>query len=628
MSTAKSSYASDKQLGIDIDEANTSSHMIKSDEDFDPNAPPVPSPFTHTGPLSRIPVTTIAKHMGRRTSSTYINMHSHGQCRWYTYSTARHETSLENLIDVANPISRRISQVKDPRAERLRPEAFSKITDVVFRYDGSTMFPLEAVELLNPRIIKQTDRYSNTRKRKDYTKDHNGRCLPKYPCSLVQVKWRDTGESSWETASDLKRLLSKNLFEVERKIYAVALGQALGIELLIRGNRAIAPYLEMLKARGSPGIQIRKPLLDELEEKNGRSFPNGWITRSPMKQLGGYAEQPSLVMYSTASVSKGAARQYLIAPQHIEDAERSIVPKNPITIMDLPSDIVEIICSYVHTPPYSGNIIPSPVTLRVWRSACRRLPSEIMDLVCEQILTPPCLDNMIPSYVALRSSYAALCPWRTTCQRFWDLLSCRIWESVVIPACPDVSIRLEQLYQRWDKIRPLGPPNFLDKLQYLEWEIPERGNTAGLPHMPILKDLRIRFPKETWIHRAQLLNFQLQPQLRALRLYGRTSDPEAMAIVHGRLFLNNSESLQYLWISCLRFGIGMGHFLSRNSHALTRLELVSCVYPPMHNSDNSSAELPTLQHLGIIVNYDREYCTFDKLVYPRSAMVSVEMQGR
>jgi hypothetical protein len=163
------------------------------------------------------------------------------------------------------------------------------------------------------------------------------------------------------TASDLKRLLSRNLFEIERKIYSVALGQALGIDPLVRENHAIASYLKMLKVRRTPGIQVHKPLLDELEQKTSRSFPNGWTTRSSTRQLGGYAEESSLGMYSTASVSKGAARQYLIAPQHTGYAERSIAPKSPITIMDLPSDIVEIICSYVHTPPDLGDIIPRPV---------------------------------------------------------------------------------------------------------------------------------------------------------------------------------------------------------------------------------------------------------------------------
>jgi hypothetical protein len=52
-------------------------------------------------------------------------------------------------------------------------------------------------------------------------------------------------------------------------------------------------------------------------------------------------------------------------------------------------------------------------------------------------------------------------------------ISYRIWESVVIPACPDVGVRFGQLYQRWDKIRPLRPPNFLDKQQHLEWNAVE-----------------------------------------------------------------------------------------------------------------------------------------------------------
>jgi hypothetical protein len=183
MSVAKSSNAGNKQLGNDID----------------PNALlcrvnlPIPDLY-QVSPLQRSRSTWVVEHP--QLISICIAM---ANADGIKCSMPEHEASLEDLIDIANPISRRNSrQLKDPQAERVRPEAFSKIIDVVFRYDGSTMFPLEAVELLNPRIIKQANRYSNTRKRKDYTKDHNGQCLPRYPCSLVQVKWRDTGESSWE----------------------------------------------------------------------------------------------------------------------------------------------------------------------------------------------------------------------------------------------------------------------------------------------------------------------------------------------------------------------------------------------------------------------------------------------
>jgi hypothetical protein len=202
----------------------------------------VVKPYTHeldpgfnNAILLGMPVTTIAKRVGKMRTPNYINVHTHCQRQWFTFGPLEGEINLNELTDVANPVNRRIS-CQTANADKVKPEAFDHIINVVFRYNQTLISPLDAAELLNPRRVKQTDKYPTARERREYTKNNVQR-LPAYPVTLVHVKWRDSSNLTWETASELKRLLSRRRFEVERKIYGVALYRATQIEPFVRRNR-------------------------------------------------------------------------------------------------------------------------------------------------------------------------------------------------------------------------------------------------------------------------------------------------------------------------------------------------------------------------------------------------------
>jgi hypothetical protein len=179
--------------------------------------------------LAGLPFESIAvrrKQAGKtRIPRDYINMYGPRSHARFTIDEKLHlkdGRSVDDLLDVSNPIERTIDRQTRNPAERRTAADFHEIVYVAWVHDlGASK--TARLKKLDPVSVKKSDEYPTRKARLEAKRQ--GTKLEDYPVAYVYVRWKSGTPKSWETASALRSLFMRDPVRIEKRIYATACQQ-------------------------------------------------------------------------------------------------------------------------------------------------------------------------------------------------------------------------------------------------------------------------------------------------------------------------------------------------------------------------------------------------------------------
>ncbi|KAJ9493559.1 hypothetical protein LTR99_011179 [Exophiala xenobiotica] len=228
---------SENFMDFEYGDANIPRPSIEaSTEDDDQDSDPAAIPFQAGSDTSELfpgaPCVTVAKKCmrgNRDESPTYLNRYGPRKCGWFVFSTTLllpDGAEEKDLVNVSEKMDRILDYPRRQGEPKPRLGDVQGFLNIVWDYGKLEGDPLEAAELLNPRKVKQTDKYPTEKERR-----HNK--LDKYPQVKIQLQFKKNWKTdsvekatSWELGSAFRQLYRKEQIKAEDEVYRMALKQA------------------------------------------------------------------------------------------------------------------------------------------------------------------------------------------------------------------------------------------------------------------------------------------------------------------------------------------------------------------------------------------------------------------